>query len=433
MNQIWIKPYLGGYLMSKSNIARQLAQVQGGSLHAGVDLALEKNVVVVVNEKAERVDHFSFPQDRGGYDYFLRRLEGLRQKNQAAKVVVAMEPTNYFWKLLARELEEKQYSYRLVNAYTVKKHREGDQIDRSKDDRRDAGQIAELSRNGKTTQTQLQKGAYEELRQYAALYYQLMQSIRREKVILWGLAGQVFPELIQVFKDLEGKTCRALLMTCAAAASIRQMSSEAFLEQVQAAYSGKRLCISKLKCVYPLAARSIGVTNGLQAMQLAIQVHLTHLQVFESQLEQVNDAMTACLLSLPEALNLLSCPCINEASAALFLAEVGDPYRYQAAAQWVKLAGIQPAPNTSGKKQRSRTPMSHQGRPRLRTLLYFTCLRMIQYDTHFAQLYAYLQRRANNPLTKMQALGVLMNKLLHIWWALIHNQAYYNPSFGPSV
>lgn len=35
-----------------------------------------------------------------------------------------MEPANYFWKLLARELEEKQQTYRLVNAYTVKKHRE---------------------------------------------------------------------------------------------------------------------------------------------------------------------------------------------------------------------------------------------------------------------------------------------------------------------
>jgi transposase len=77
--------------------------------------------------------------------------------------------------------------------------------------------------------------------------------------------------------------------------------------------------------------------------------------------------------------------------------------------------------------------MSHQGRPRLRTLLYFTCLRMVQYDTHFTQLYAYLQRRSDNPLTKMQALGVLMNKLLHIWWALIHNQTFYNPSFDQSI
>ena len=419
--------------MSKSNIAKQLAQVQPGTLHVGVDLALEKNVVVVVNEKAERLDHFSFPQDRGGYDYFLRRLEGLRQKNHATKVVVAMEPTNYFWKLLARELEEKQQTYRLVNSYTVKKHREGDQLDRSKDDRRDAGQIAELSRNGKTTQTQLQKGAYEDLRQYATLYHQLMQSIRREKAILWGLSGQVFPELIQVFKDLDGETCRALLMTCAAAATIRQMFLEAFLVQVRAAYSGKRLFTSKLKSVYQLAIRSIGVTNGLQAIQLAIQVHLTHLQVFETQLEQVTGAMTTCLFSIPEAPYLLSCTFLKAASAAIFLAEVGDPQRYQAAAQWVKLAGIQPAPNTSGKKQRSRTPMSHQGRPRLRTLLYFTCLRMVQHDPHFAQLYSHLQRRPNNPLTKMQALGVLMNKLLHIWWALIHNQTFYNPSFGQSI
>ena len=235
--------------MSQSNIDRSLAQDPSGTLYAGVDLALEKNVVVVVNEKGQRLDHFSFPQDRGGYDYFLRRLESLRHKHQAAQVVVAMEPTNYFWKLLARELEEKQYSYRLVNAYTVKKHREGDQLDRSKDDRRDAGQIAELSRNGKTTQTQLQKGAYEDLRQYATLYHQLMQSIRREKAILWGMVGQIFPEVVQAFKGLEGETYRALLMSCAPAAAIRQLSMEAFLAQVRAAYSGKRLYTSKLKRV----------------------------------------------------------------------------------------------------------------------------------------------------------------------------------------
>jgi transposase len=187
-----------------------------------------------------------------------------------------------------------------------------------------------------------------------------------------------------------------------------------------------------LKRVYQLADRSIGVTEGIQAIQLAIQVHLTQLQVFETQLEQVAGAMTARLFSLPEAPYLLSCPCLKPISAALFLAEVGDPQRYQKAAQWVKLAGIQPTPKASGKKQRSRTPMSHQGRPRLRTLLYFSCLRMVQYDTHFAQLYAYLQRRKDNPLTKMQAVGVLMNKLLHIWWALIQNQTFYNPSFGQS-
>jgi transposase len=106
-----------------------------------------------------------------------------------------MEPTNYFWKLLARELEEKQQPYRLVNAYTVKKHREGDQLDRSKDDRRDAGQIAELSRNGKTTRTQLQQRAYEGLRQYATLYHQLKQSIRQMSMeAFWHRCGRLSQE-----------------------------------------------------------------------------------------------------------------------------------------------------------------------------------------------------------------------------------------------
>ncbi len=419
--------------MSKSNIARQLAQVQPGTLHAGVDLALEQNVVVVINEKAERLDHFSFPQGRGGYDYFLGRLEGLRQKCQASELVVAMEPSNYFWKLLARELEEKQITYHLVNSYTVKKHREGDQLDRSKDDRRDASQIAELSRNGNYTETRLQKGAYENLRAYATLHDQLVQGIRRERQVLWGLVGQVFPELSQVFKNLVGETSQALLETCASAAIIRLLTVEDFIVQVRAAYSGNKLLVSKLRRAHQLAAISIGVTEGLGAIQLAIQVHLVELQTFQKQLKRVNTTMATCLATLPEAPYLLSVKSLQAVSVAIFLAEVGDPKRYQAAAQWVKLAGIQPAPNTSGKKQRSKTPMSRQGRGRLRTMLYFTCLRMIRVDEHFAQIYAHLQRRQNNPLTKMQALGVLMNKLLHILWALIHNQTFYNPSFGQSI
>jgi transposase len=419
--------------MSKFSTSNKLRQVQPGSLHVGVDLALEKNMVVVINEKAEQLDRFSFPQDRGGYDYFLRRLEGVRQKHQASAIVVAMEPTNYFWKLIARELEEKKILYHLVNAYTVKKHREGNQLDQSKDDPRDARQIAELSRTGHYTETRLQKGAYEELRQYATVYDQLIHAIRREGQVLWGLAGQIFPEISQAFKNLGGETSQALLQSCACPASIRQMSEEEFIAKVRAAHTGKKLAVSKVRQAYQLAATSIGLTEGTQATQLAVRLHFSLLQALQAHLEQVTTAMTTCLACLPEAPYLLSLPCLKAVSAAVFLAEVGDPKRYQTAAQWVKLAGIQPAPNTSGKKQRSRTPMSHHGRARLRTMLYFTCLRMVQHDTHFAQLYSALQRRQKNPLTKMQALGVLMNKLLHILWALIQKQTLYNSSFAQSI
>jgi len=277
----------------------------------------------------------------------------------------------------------------------------------------------------------LQKGAYEEIRQYARLYVQCVQSIQRERIILWGLVGQVFPELSQLFKELDGGTSKALLMSSACAAIVRQNTEEAFIAQVRAVYSGKRLFISKLQRAYQLAVTSIGVSDGLQAIQLAIQLHMAHLQTLQAQLEQVTGVMTSCLNTLPEAPYLISI--LGEVSATIFLADVGDPTRFRTAAQWVKLAGIQPVPNKSGKKQRSRTPMSHQGRSRLGTMLYYTCLRMIQHDDHFSQIYNHLQRRPNNPLTKMQALGVLMNKLLHILWALVHNQTYYDASFARSA
>jgi hypothetical protein len=50
----------------------------------GVDLTLEENLVVILDEQAKRLDRFTFPQDRGGYEYFFRRVEGVRQRWNAS-------------------------------------------------------------------------------------------------------------------------------------------------------------------------------------------------------------------------------------------------------------------------------------------------------------------------------------------------------------
>jgi len=169
------------------------------------------------------------------------------------------------------------------------------------------------------------------------------------------------------------------------------------------------------------------VKDGVQALQFALKLHVESLNQLLSQEKRLLSALEACFLSLPEANALLSVNGIGILTGATILAEIGDPKRFRHAGQLVKLAGIQPTPNRSGKKQRSTTPMSHQGRPRLRSALYMTCLRLIRVDQRFSILYHRLQDREKNPLTKMQALGVLMNKLLHILWALIKQQTQYKP------
>jgi len=417
--------------MSNSTLSKKLASVKPGTLLAGVDLALDGNVTVVLSERAERLDRFRFPNDQDGYNYFLRRIEALRERQQAPGLLVGMEPTNYFWKLLAAYLEEQEVPYRLVNPYTLKKHREGDQLDRSKDDWRDAFMVGDLLRTGKYTETRLLHGQYAELRQYVTLYTRLERDIRRQKNLIRNTAGQLFPELPRAFKDFTGATAMAMLRHHATAIEVQQMSQERFIAGVRADFQAQRLQVSKLRRAHELAARSVGLKDGVQALQQALWLHIESLEVLQRQRDDTCTALVDCFVAMPEAPYLLSVHGLGVITAATILAEIGDPSHYTSARQLIKLAGTQPVFNASGRKTRSKTPMSHKGRPRLRTALFFAVMRLVQVDETFARTYQRLRQREENPLTKMQALGALMNKLLRILWALIQKRTLYDPAFEP--
>lgn len=417
--------------MSQRTLSKKLSSLKPGTLYVGIDLALDHNVAVVLTERARQLARFRFSNERDGYDYFYRRLATFQQHHQASAVLVGMEPTNYYWKLLATDIEQYQpeYGYRLVNPYTVKKNREGDQLDRSKDDNRDAFTIADLLRTGKYTETQLLQGGYAELRQYVTLHSRLQKDLRRQKMLINNLAGQLFPELKQVFEAFTGLTAIAMLRHHAAALVIKALAEEEFIAGVRADFEGRRLMVSKLRRAHHLAQQSVGLQAGSEALQVALRLHIETWQLLQQQLGSSDTALAETFLALPEAPYLLSIPGMRLITAATILAEIGDPSHYSNGRQLIKLAGIQPVPNTSGRKTRSQTPMSHKGRPRLRTALFFAVMRLVRLDRAFAQAYQQLKQRAKNPLTPMQALGALMNKLLRIVWAVIHQRTFYQPDF----
>lgn len=409
-------------------VSRRLACIEPGTLFVGVDLSLDDSVAVVLDGRAKQLDRFRFPNDADGYRYFHRRLATAQDREQAPAVLVGMEPTNYFWKLLASDLERRQVPYRMVNPYTVKKHREGDQLSRSKNDYRDAFMIGDLLRTGKFTETQLLHGDYAELRQYVVLRDRLKGDIRRQKSLIRNIAGQLFPELSQEFTDFSCLTALAMLRGHAVPSVIRGLPRATFIAAARADFTGQRLPVSKLNRAYALTERSVGVQHGTEALQQALCVHVDTLRLLQEQLERVEDALLSIFFRLPPAPYLLSVPNLGAITAAIILAEIGDPSRYSNGSQLIKLAGSQPVTNTSGRKARSRTPMSHKGRSRLRTALYFAVLRLVQHDDNFARIYRRFQQRENNPLTKMQALGALMNKLLRVLWALMKHQTFYDPT-----
>lgn len=410
------------------SLAAKQASVKRGTIIFGIDLAKGDNWVQIMNTEAVNLGRMTFTHDAAGYQQLLRRITVLKEQHRAPEVIVAMEPTSYFWKLLAAFLERQQQRYVLVNPYTVKKHREGDQIDISKSDPRDAFFVADLTRTGKFTDTQLLHGPYAELRELCLLERQLKKNEQRERNYISNLVGQLFPEFQQAFKDVTGQTARALLRRHAVPAVLTRVPFAALIRAVRQDFTGTRLMVSKIRHAQELAATSIGLRDVTLAQQHALRIHLTCWEASTAQRKEVQSEITTLFMTLPEAPYMLSVPRLGVITAARILAEIGDPSRFRRSSQLIKLAGTQPAPNTSGQRTRSRTPMSHQGRPELRTALYYAAMRLIQGCPAFRAAYERLLERPHHPLLRMEALGAMMNKLLRILWALMQHQTMYDPA-----
>lgn len=406
---------------------KSLAALPSGMLFAGIDLSRDSLVVVVLDGAGNRQDRFQVPNHPTGYESLRERLQRTIAKRRAPGVWVGMEPTNYYWKQLGYALERAPIPFRLVNALTVKRHREGDQLDRSKDDWRDAFTIADLLRTGKFTETHLPHGVYAELQMGYVAYQRLRRDRGRQRTLLVNTVRQLFPAFEQVFKDLSGATASAVICAGVHPQDIHQLCAAQFLAQVREHLAGHRLNVQQALRVYDLAGQVGGATEATQALQLLAQHQVEMLRLLDQQAAQLLRTLVGLFHTLPEAPYLLSIQGLSAPSATGLVAHTGDLAQYPHGSALIKLAGTQPTPNTSGRKTYSPTPFSHQGRSGLRTVLYFVTLRLITQNDALAHHYQRLTTRPAHPLPKMQALGACMNKLLWYAWHVVKRRERYDP------
>ncbi len=119
-------------------------------------------------------------------------------------------------------------------------------------------------------------------------------------------------------------------------------------------------------------------------------------------------------------------------SAAAFLAEIGDPMRFDNPRQIHRMAGYNLVENSSG-QNKSGTSISRRGRKQLRALLFRMAMVMVCRNNELKQLYQYLRTRPANPLKGKQALIVISKKIVTIMYQIIKTNAVYQPALvlGP--
>ncbi len=105
---------------------------------------------------------------------------------------------------------------------------------------------------------------------------------------------------------------------------------------------------------------------------------------------------------------------VGMATAAVLVTEVGDPQNYESADAYIKSAGLNLTEKSSG-KHKGELKISKRGSGTARMYLYFSVLRLIQWNPIFKAYYSKKVKRQGDKM-KNKVLVTLMRKLLKGLW-----------------
>lgn len=411
----------------KNSTAKKLKQVPEGYLIIGVDPHKKKHAVVVMTQDAIVQTKFKFNNSRNGFEEVLQRVRVEMLKTGSKGVIFAIETASHYWRNLAYFLDGHGVPFRLVNPFTLKRRREGEDINRRKNDFRDAEMAAELLRTGKFTSTRLLYGVYAQLRATYNAYRRLVKERTRHTNLLKGLLDGLFPEFTQVFKNPCGKTALTMLSLCAVPEFIAGMKLEDFVDSIRKEFKGRAPKVQKLHAIHSIAGTSIGIGAAAESVSVELSLLVQRIRLNTEQIERIEGILVKLVDSIGDSRYLLSIRGLSYITVAGLLAELGPLSYYQNARQLIKMAGTNPIESESAGKRGSRTPMSKKGRPGLRWCIWAAALSLLRHNPDFHYWAKQRQERPAHahPLRKREVIGATANRLLRLAYVLVRKQILY--------
>ncbi|MEG6614815.1 IS110 family transposase [Peptococcaceae bacterium 1198_IL3148] len=410
----------------KYNQNDKIKQITEDTLVVGVDIASEVQYARAFDYRGIEVGKlFKFNNDDSGFSSFVEWIEELKAKYQKNYAMIGMEPTGHYWFPIAQYIKDLQMKVALVNPFHVKRSKELDDNNPSKNDRKDPKTIAMLVKDGRYCVPYIAEGIYSELRNSMSTRSRLVKELNiiRNRVKRW--ISIYFPEFNKVFGKWEGKAALMVLKEFPTPEKVIKLGIEGIVatwrKEIKRAVGIKRA--TKL---VKAAEATVGVRQGLRSAENELSCLLEEYALVMRQYEKTMVLIEELAMQLPGMEEMLKIKGVGLATAAGFIAEVGDITRFEHPKQVQKLAGLSLKENSSG-KHKGRTTISKRGRKRLRALLFQCIMPMVAKNKEFKELHWYYTTREQNPLKKKQSLILLCCKLIRIFFALLTKNVVYNP------
>ena len=404
----------------------KIMQVTEETLIVGVDIASETHYARAFDHRGIEVGRLlKFSNDAEGFEQFTTWAGAIKEKCSKTKVMVGMEPTGHYWFNIAPQIKDHSMKLVLVNPFHVKRSKELDDNNPTKNDRKDPKTIAMLVKDGRYMEPYIPEGIYSELRTAMETRWQIVKQLNgiRNRVKRW--ISIYFPEFNQVFGDWEGKAALIVLQDFPTPVRLLEKGVKGIVGRwKQDKLRG--VGIKRATALIEAARLSVGVREGIIAAENDLINLLENYELQMKQYERTMSMVEQLVKQIPGLDEMVKIKGVGLITAAGFIAEVGDISRFEHPRQIQKLAGLNLKENSSG-KHKGKSSISKRGRRHLRSLLFQAAMPLVAKNQEFRELHQHYTTRTQNPLKKKQSLILLSCKLIRVFFALLTKGTAYDP------
>lgn len=397
----------------------KIAFIQDDFLVIGIDVGSDAHYARAFDNRRIELSKkpYRFLNSEEGFAGFRRWAAGIAADNGKKHIIAGMEPTGHYWFNLASDLDKNGIIVAHVNPAAVKKSKELDDNNPSKNDLKDPKVIAGLINDGRYCFPYMPTGVYAEIRDLSNLRLRCVEELTRVKNRLAKWFSIYFPEYREVYKNDDAKTGMIILKECPLPADIAALGPDGIIEiwrKNKTRGEGRK----RAQKLVDAAKRSIGRRESSEAARMEIRALLEDFQTQQARLDQINAKIEEKLPEVPNIDKILAIKGVGPVTAATFVAEVGDISRFDDPKAIQKLAGLAIVNSQSG-KHTGEYSISYRGRKRLRYGLYQCAISLVAKNSAFAAVHEYYTTRPNNQLKKMQSLIAVACKVIRVFYAIL--------------
>ena len=411
----------------KSNTQNaKITAITEKTLIVGIDVGSETHYARAFNWRGFEFSRkpLEFSNSEEGFETLKAWIEDLKKKRGLDKVIPGMEPTGHYWFNLGKFLQDNGMRPVHVNPHHVKKSKEMDDNDPSKNDRKDPKVIAGLVNEGRYFYPYIPDGIYAEIRVLSRLRVLAQSEITRLKNRIARWFSIYFPNYKDVYGNVGAISGLMILRAAPLPEDIVKLGVGG-VNQIWRDAKLRGVGIKRAKILVEAAEHSVGSRDAQEAARIELQILLSDYDRQTKREAELMALINEKIREVPYIDKLLEIRGVGLKTVIGFVAEVGDIKRFDDPKQIQKLSGYAIVKNQSG-KHKGESHISYRGRKRLRYVMYEAAVSVVSHSPEFRSIHQYYTTRDKNPLKKMQSMIAVACKLIRIFYVILKNGTKYD-------